>query len=254
MPRSSSGRQPDGNSRERDGKAFAIEVLSKLKPPVRVDATTAKDEEALAEIVCDHFERLDRPKLLQALAGLLLPLSDRLADDQIVREYYMLRTNVVSEDAIAGIYRDLLAGRRIRPIAEWVRQSVDRSMRSCVGDPKATLQTAQPGSSDKEWTEHKVCMIVNVMPYAFRRVAWLMFVAKKSYREIAAEIDAPLERIEMLIAQLVAQAYRANVEDPRSSQDAARRMREEREKRKRTDTGRNKGDERTAEGDEELRW
>lgn len=254
MPRRTGGRQPDASERDPDGREVALRILSRLKPPVVVDERTAADRESLAELICDHVERIERPELLEALALLLFSISDRLADDEIVRGYYLLNTRVISEDALAGIYRDLLAGRRIRPIAEWVRKSVERSVKACLADPTATLHRAEPGSTDREWTLHKLCVIANAMPYDSRRVVWLMFVAKKSYHEVAREIDAPLERIEMFLAQLVAQAYRANVDDPRSSQDAARRMREEREKRKRSDPGRNPEREDTNEGGEELRW
>lgn len=223
MPRELGGEQLGDESPDPDGRDIACHLLSRMDPPPRVDASTEQDPQALAELLCDHAQAFDGSKLVHALAMLLFPLSDRLTVEQLTRECYLLSTRAVSEDAIARLYDDLIAGRRVRPIAEWLRLVVARSIVACATDPAAAIHQAKSGSTDRQWTLHKLCLIVNGLPYESRRIAWLMFVAKKNYKEIAAEVEAPMERVEMFISQLAAQAYQANVADPRSSRDAVRR-------------------------------
>jgi hypothetical protein len=199
-------RGPDRKYIEPGGSAEAIQLLRRLTPPIFVDGKTASDPAALAEILCDYAADVDGSKLLHAMWSLLMPTMDRLVLEAIIRECHMLHPETLAEDAMARLYNDLVSGRRMRPLVQWMTDAVGRSIHYSRLNADVLYFKAHEGSTVREKMLQEICAIVNDMPFESRRIAWMTWIDKRSPDEISIETRTPLERVEMFIAQVNAKA------------------------------------------------
>ncbi len=208
------GRRDDDE--EPSGFDIAHHLLKSVKNRGDLDErlkAAGADPEAIAEILIEHEPWIDANRLLHALFYLLHPLVDRLTRDHLLREYYLLDPLLVSESAMGRLYGDVLAGRRRTPLRDWIHNVIERSTRIAAEDPELSLYHPEPGSNSRTLMLSYMCEVVNGMPHDVRRIAYMMFVDGKKYRQISEQLGLPLERCEMIVAQLTMAAARKYSEE-----------------------------------------
>lgn len=185
-----------------------IALLSKLRDPPKLDASTKCDRFALAQLVCERSDDFTLHEAVGALMELLLePAFDRVKT-YILRERYFLDPNVLADDVVARIWSEQHSRRRESSMSAWLDGAVIRSARANLGDSSSVVPPTTPLSSPKDRIANALGRIVNTLDARMRFVAWRLFIDGRSFQRVAEESQIPFEHLEAYFMELATRAMR----------------------------------------------
>lgn len=182
------------------GEVVVWNALRKLQPDL--DRSIQNDPEKLAEALLDAGEQFDGTRLLYLMTALFVPILDPLAQDLCTTEYLLLDARELTNECVVSLFTGFIDGTRERPFMRWARQRLRRAAQRAAQVGEIPL-FANESMAPRARFMRELAKICNRCAYTTRRLAWLAFVEGRSYRDIAAMSDIPLERVEAHLKHLI---------------------------------------------------
>ena len=196
-----------GDSRDQGQSGVEIVrcALRDLDPPV-AEAASCHEPVALAELVLDHAGRLGPGgNVLQYLSILLLDRVDDMALRQCDRDFLLVDSEAVAEQALFEVLTFIHSGERHRPILSWIRGLIrDITVKWKLHDNFLAFRV----DPEQPKTRHLVeaARLINGLPLDARQVVFEVWVNNQPVRRVARSLGMPLERAEWLVEHVLSQA------------------------------------------------
>ncbi len=194
---------------DRDGREVVVERLRALANPPQIDANQAADWDALTDVLLDYGHEFDGTELLYLLTCVQVHRFDERARDLFRSECWLLDPRAIGEESLVHTYTQFIDGRRRKPFRVWSLKIVRDVVRRARSNAAVAPLRIEGVSTSESLVMAEIARLNNLQDIETRRVLWQAWVELMTPGEISRATGIPLERVELIVASVLAQARRA---------------------------------------------